>query len=393
MIFTGNAALVGGGMYTNISSHPTLDNVTFSANSAVFGGGMANNDNSFPTLTNVTFQGNTASGVGAAGGAMFNWTSNPTVYNGTFSGNTAVDHGGGIYNFSNSMPFFYDSVLWDGAPDEVYNDTSTPTIFDSIVKGGCPASSTCMNVLNANPVLGPLQNNGGFTKTMALGSGSPAIDKGSNLSCAVTDQRGVARPQGGKCDLGAYEVKTKTFRSVGASDGWVLESSENSSVGGSMNASATTLRVGDDAANRQYRGVLSFNTSPLPDAAAVVLAKVSVEKQGLVGTNPFTTHSSLLVDVVKPFFGAGVALAISDFQAAATASAGGSIGSVPSGAWYNGTLNSAGRAAVNKTGTTQLRLRFKLDDNNDHGADYLSFFSGNAPASPDRPLLLVYYNP
>ena len=57
---------------------------------------------------------------------------------------------------------------------------------------------------NANPLLGALRNNGGQTDTQALGSGSPAIDAG--LGCPATDQRGVGRPLGPACDIGAFEA-------------------------------------------------------------------------------------------------------------------------------------------------------------------------------------------
>jgi hypothetical protein len=56
-----------------------------------------------------------------------------------------------------------------------------------------------------DPKLGPLQDNGGATYTRALLSESPAIDAGSPGACTATDQRGVARPQGMGCDIGAYE--------------------------------------------------------------------------------------------------------------------------------------------------------------------------------------------
>ena len=63
--------------------------------------------------------------------------------------------------------------------------------------------------INANPKLGPLQNNGGTTWTHALLAGSPAIDGGTNSGCPATDQRGVSRPIDGDhdgsavCDIGA----------------------------------------------------------------------------------------------------------------------------------------------------------------------------------------------
>ena len=56
------------------------------------------------------------------------------------------------------------------------------------------------------PFLGPLQNNGGPTETHALPETSPAVNAGNcSATVATTDQRGVYRPQGGECDMGAYE--------------------------------------------------------------------------------------------------------------------------------------------------------------------------------------------
>ena len=69
---------------------------------------------------------------------------------------------------------------------------------------------TCGSATNGNPNLGPLANNGGPTPTHALLEGSDAIDTADAGICAASpvdgeDQRGVSRPQGGGCDIGAYE--------------------------------------------------------------------------------------------------------------------------------------------------------------------------------------------
>jgi hypothetical protein len=66
--------------------------------------------------------------------------------------------------------------------------------------------STCAGFSTGDPLLGPLQVNApGTTATFALGSGSAAINTGDDAFCPATDQRGVARPQGPHCDIGAYE--------------------------------------------------------------------------------------------------------------------------------------------------------------------------------------------
>ena len=70
---------------------------------------------------------------------------------------------------------------------------------------GCGFTPAAGDLVNANPLLGPLQDNGGPTKTHALLEGSPAIDAGDNASCPATDQRGVARLQRAACDIGSYE--------------------------------------------------------------------------------------------------------------------------------------------------------------------------------------------
>jgi hypothetical protein len=63
------------------------------------------------------------------------------------------------------------------------------------------------------------------------------------------------------------------------------------------------------------------------------------------------------------------------------------------GSASTGTLNAAGRAAVNKTGTTQLRLTFTLDDNDDNGYDYIGFYAGENATATNRPQLTITYQP
>ena len=210
----GNAAQYGGGMLNN-NSNPTLTSVTFSGNSADSGGGMFNTNSSNPTLTNVTFSNNsaTSSSVGSGGGGMFNGSnSSPTLTNVTFSGNSASSSGGGMFNGSSS-PQVRDSIFWGDSASvtggEIYNNPAlpaSPNLADSVVAGGCPSGATCVNIITTNPLLGPLANNGGFTQTRALlGIGSSAVDAGNDATCASVDQRGVARPKGAHCDIGAYE--------------------------------------------------------------------------------------------------------------------------------------------------------------------------------------------
>jgi hypothetical protein len=241
VIFSLNAATTyGGGMYNNTNSNPSLTNVTFSGNSAGSDGGGIHNYTSSPILMNVTFVNNTASnGAGInnmntaspvltnvtfsgnaaswRGGGMMNLSnSSPILINVTFSGNTAINAGGGMYNTSDtSNPVIKNSIFW-GNGTEIVTLDGMAQISDSLIQGGPPANSiTNMNILSSDPFLGPLASNGGFTQTMALAVGSPAIDSGNNTTCATVDQRGYTRPSDGNsdgvatCDMGAYEYVPK----------------------------------------------------------------------------------------------------------------------------------------------------------------------------------------
>ena len=193
------------------------------------------------------------------------------------------------------------------------------------------------------------------------------------------------------CTARFVKKVTKTYTSQGTYDGWVLESSENSNKGGTLDSTATTFLLGDDAQDKQYRTILSFTTAGLPDNAVITKVTLKIRKQGLVGTDPFTTHSGLNVDIRMPFFGTNANLLISDFQAAANRNAVATFNKTPVNNWYSAILNATGRANINKTGTTQFRLRFAKDDNDDLGADFMKFFSGNYNTASLRPTLIIEY--
>lgn len=231
----------GGGIYNTNGSSPSLTNVTATGNRASNGGFMYN-DGGGATIKNLTATGNTAD----LGGALYNSSSSPSLTNVTFSGNTA-GFGGAIYNFT-SNPSSVNAIYWgDTAPSggpEMYSLFGTPVIDHSVVQGACPG--TCTSIITADPLLGALGNNGGPTQTMALGAGSSALDAGTNSGCPSTDQRGVARPQGTICDIGAYEVDYFTISGnagiAGASLGYVNGGAQSATADGSGNYSLSVPR-------------------------------------------------------------------------------------------------------------------------------------------------------
>jgi ELWxxDGT repeat protein len=216
----------------------------------------------------------------------------------------------------------------------------------------------------------------------------PAVYNGSLYFQANGDD-------GTGAELWTYGNSTiASFRSVKSQDGWVLESGENTNAGGSANSGAGVFQLGDNAQDRQYRAILSFDTSSLPEDAVVTGVTISICRQGLTGTDPFTTHGNIRVDIRKGAFGNDNALQTGDFQAAASKSNAGTIQNLPAGDWYSTKLLATAYRFINPAGVTQLRLRFTTDDNDDNGADFLKFYSGDAASISNRPwLVLSYYVP
>ena len=122
------------------------------------------------------------------------------------------------------------------------------------------------------------------------------------------------------------------------------------------------------------------------EACTIVSVTLRLLRGSLTGTNPFTTHGTCWVDVQNGGFSGSTTLQNADFQATATAVHAASLSNAASdGTWSTGTLNAAGLAAVNKTGTTQLRVYFNLDDNDDTNSDYLGYYSGENGTAANRP--------
>ncbi len=188
---------------------------------------------------------------------------------------------------------------------------------------------------------------------------------------------------------------TLTLNSVDLQDGWILESNEIGNQGGVLNNNSTFLKIGDNPGREQYRSVLSFITgASLPDSAIITSVTLKVKKWGIVGGgDPVKTFQGFMTDIKNGTFGAA-ALQAGDFQTQASKMYG-PFKPALVGGWYNIDLTSA-KDYINKLGTagglTQIRLRFRLDDDNNAVANYLSLYSGNAPTA-SRPQLVITYIP
>jgi len=195
-----NTARFGGGILN--SGTTTVTNSTFSGNSAVNnGGGIANSG--VMSVTNSTLAGNSASG---SGGGIHNNFGTLSVTNSTLSGNSASGTGGGgIRNAGGPLNLTDSLVVNNGASNDLAD--IAPAINSHNITG-------TFTFADASPAIPGAH--GGPTATLALPFGSPAIDSGvclptytdavtGTVLTVTTDGRGIARPQGNGCDIGAFE--------------------------------------------------------------------------------------------------------------------------------------------------------------------------------------------
>jgi hypothetical protein len=184
----------GGGIYNGGPDPSTISNSTISDNQAGGdGGGLDNTGNM--TITNSTISTNSAS----FGGGLTN-SDTLTIVNSTVSNNFAGAIGGNVYN-SGTLTIG-NTILANNASGADCSNLGTilPNGANLVEDNSCGFAT-----LTGDPRLAPLAANGGPTRTHGLLAGSAAIDAGSGCPPPATDQRGVPRPGGVGCDLGAFE--------------------------------------------------------------------------------------------------------------------------------------------------------------------------------------------
>lgn len=257
----GNQVSGSGGILNDTGAMATVTNSTISGNFSSQGTGGISNFGGTLTINNSTISGNTASGTTAVGGGITN-SGTLTINNSTITGNSKTFNGGGIYNTATGMTTIANSTIagntavsisGSGQGGGIYSASGGTVKSKSTVIalntsgtgdfGGGPdifgeLTSQDFNLIGNNsnatitpaqpadqigtagspidPLLGPLQDNGGPTFTRALLAGSPAIDKGI-ANGLTTDQRGAGFPRtldyptitnavgGDGTDIGAFE--------------------------------------------------------------------------------------------------------------------------------------------------------------------------------------------
>ena len=209
-----NSGRFSGGLWMRYAA-TTLKAVTISGNT---GGGILISAATI-RVENSTLSGNTGAFKGAGievGGGGLAILSNSTV-----TANTADDRAGGVYTSATGNTVVFNSVVFgNSAPRQPNCNELTSRGYNLLPAAlDCAFTPTTTDILQTDPQLGPLQDNGGLTLTHALLSTSPAIDAGNPAplasggeACHAVDQRGMSRLMDGdgdgvaRCDIGAFEL-------------------------------------------------------------------------------------------------------------------------------------------------------------------------------------------
>jgi beta-glucanase (GH16 family) len=230
----------GGGIYSGSGAALNLIDSSVTDNYAKWsGGGIYSFFNTTTTILRSTISGNVSGDVGGAIRSL----GNMTITNSTLSGNTSTGwHGGAIFQTDGDITILNSTIAYNKGPDWAPSALfigqfgggfmPTLTLTNTLISGNqwyaCErfASGTVANVVSGghnlvqddscvpaasdiiqvDALIGLLADNGGPTWTHALLPGSLAIDTGDDAACPAVDQRGVSRPQGAHCDIGAYEA-------------------------------------------------------------------------------------------------------------------------------------------------------------------------------------------
>jgi hypothetical protein len=295
------------------------------------GGALCNQWSAGLIVVGCTFAENHASGGYSEGGAIYNY-GQLAITNSTFSGNSAGGWGGAIHNDMMSQGTVIDSCTFTGNAAEagggIFNRGAPPQhvspvlLRNAIIVGNAPDDiSHCSLILSggynlvgkvtdpygsmALPIvpgpgdrfnvtpdqvrLGPLQLNGGPTPTHALLRRSIAIDAGPESGCLATDQRGVARPFGPRCDIGAFEsdvVFPDTAPEIACPSAATWQATSSSGATGTLTAQVKDTD-GDPLVVKWVIDGNPWQTNTLPDGA-ITPVSVSLTLTLPPGMHPIT---------------------------------------------------------------------------------------------------------
>ena len=310
-----NGADCGAGIYNLGTLY--MNRCCVSGNSAQYqGGGIFNSSSGLVYLANCTLSGNRTLEVdGSSGGAIYNEGA-MTILNCTIAGNSvpgvSMSVGGGFADYSTQPVTFKNTIIASNhAGNDIYNngwaDANDGRIIPTSLGNNIDSENSCYfnqstDKINTDPLLGPLQNNGGSTSTHTITTASPAFNRGTGVGAPTNDQRGVLRPQAGGYDIGAFELQiaSPTVTSVNPAQGTQGQSLTVLITGTNLTGTTavsfgTGITVTGFTVKSSTQITATIHVSP---AAAAAPRDVSVTKPGATGAlvNGFNVLSSELLN-------------------------------------------------------------------------------------------------
>jgi hypothetical protein len=273
----------GGGVYAGGSPPVTIDHSLIAGNQATGGGGAYVNDTvASASIVDSTIVDNVVTG---SGGGLYASSTGMLLDGDTLVGNTATGGTGGTGgNFrigSNGTATMRNTIVaggqaTDGANCYLSGGAHLASLGHNVEDLDPHPDSDCQNALAADRTgldlrLGALQDNGGPTDTILPAAGSPGVDAGDPAACLADDVRGVPRPQGAGCDVGAVERVVSTVGAafadgLGATVAVLHGTADTAGLGGTAQ-----FAYGPTAAYGGFAGATALPAAAGPRGAAVAL--------------------------------------------------------------------------------------------------------------------------
>jgi hypothetical protein len=250
---------MGGGIY--------MASGTLSINSSTIADNMA-----YGGDCSYSFLGSAGYGLG---GGLYIAGGTVSINNSTFADNQAIagvgyagcppgrGYGGGIFMQAGAVQM-HDTIVADDSATTTGPDLHGAPIsslgYNLIGNSSGGSGYAASDLLNVNPQIGPLQNNGGPTQTMALLAGSPAIDAGDNANAPAYDQRGPGYPRivNGVIDIGAFEVQNGSSNQASS---LAVAGFPSVTTAGAPGTFTVTARNADGSTDTAYTGTVHFTSS------------------------------------------------------------------------------------------------------------------------------------